>query len=120
MAFKFAEKRKTIQEEIAYIVYMIVGSYFNKTLCCNQLVVDRLYLYYMEMKQAAQEKKENKIIALADKILKDYDNILRVMNCEVMIEFKNNKYFLEFITGFERVHAEVDSKGNCEMEIWEK
>jgi hypothetical protein len=28
MAYRFAEKRQTVQEEMAYIVYMIVGSYF--------------------------------------------------------------------------------------------
>ena len=47
MVYKFVEKRNTLQEEMAYIVYMAVGSYFNKTICKNQAMSDRLYLYYM-------------------------------------------------------------------------
>lgn len=42
MVYKFVEKRNTLQEEMAYIVYMAVGSYFNKTICKNQAMSDRL------------------------------------------------------------------------------
>lgn len=44
MAYKFIEKKKATQEEMAYIVYMIVGSYFNKAICKNQIMAKRLYL----------------------------------------------------------------------------
>ena len=52
MVYKFVEKHKTVQEEMAYIVYMIVGSYFNKVICNNRAMATRLYLYYAEMKEA--------------------------------------------------------------------
>ena len=115
MAYRFVEKRKTVQEEMAYIVYMIVGSYFNKAVCINHGTASRLYLYYMEMKENSQISKEQKIIMQSENVLKEYKSILCDMNCEVYISFKENKFVLDFITGFERIHAEVDKKGNCEL-----
>lgn len=120
MAYKFVEKRKTVQEEMAYIAYMIVGSYFNKAVCKNPLMANRLYFYYMEMKETTQEAKEKKVIVQAEKVLKDYESILGVMRCEIVIALRNNKYLLDFFTGFERVHVEVDVRGNCEIEILAK
>ena len=55
---------------MAYIVYMIVGSYFNKAICRNPVMADRLYLYYSEMKETTQEAKEQKVIMQADYELK--------------------------------------------------
>lgn len=40
------------KEDGRYIVYMIVGSYFNKVICKNRAMATRLYLYYAEMKEA--------------------------------------------------------------------
>ena len=34
-----------------------------------------------------------------------------------MLAFKEGRYVLDFVTGFEHVHAEVDRKGNCEMQL---
>lgn len=117
MVYKFVEKRKTVQEEMAYIVYMIVGSYFNKAICKNRAMATRLYLYYAEMKEATQEAKEQKVIAQAEHIFIGYEKILEGMNCEVMVVFKESRYVLDFITGFEHVHAEVNRKGDCKMQL---
>ena len=117
MAYPFVEKRKTTQEEMAYIVYMIVGSYFNKAKCKNSKIADRLYLYYAEMRESAQEKKEKKIITQVENVLKAYKKVLSTMTSEVMIHFRQDMYVLDFITGFERIHAEVDPKGYCVMQV---
>ena len=119
MAYRFAEKRNTIQEEMAFIVYMIIGSYFNKAVCVNQAIADRLYLYYAEMKTSTQEAKERKVILQAERCFTSYEDVLYRMNCEVVISLRENRYILDFVTGFERIHAEVDGKGNCEMKIFE-
>lgn len=42
------------------------------------------------------------------------------MNCEVVITFREGKYVLDFVAGFEHVHAEVNRKGTCEMELLAK
>lgn len=43
---------------MAYIVYMIVGCYFNEAICKNWAMATRIYLYYAEMKEATQEANE--------------------------------------------------------------
>ena len=113
---RFTEKRKTIQEAVAYVAYMIVGSYFNKEKCRNQLAVDRLYLYYKEQGAKKQELLEAGIIAQADRVLKKYEDDLAVMNCESRICVSDGRYIINFLTGFERVHAEVDQRGSTA--IW--
>ena len=120
MAYRFTEKRKTVQEAMAYVAYIIVGSYFNKEICRNQLAADHLYLYYKEQGTNKQEMMEACIIAQAGKILKRYEDILSVMNCESRIRVKSGKYLIDFLTGFERVHAEVDQRGKCEIWLVEK
>lgn len=100
-----------------YIVYMIVGSYFNKVTCKSEFAEKRLYLYYMDMREQTQEKKEFRIIRQAEEILKNYAPAFEQMNCEVVIAHSDDKYRLDFITGFEEVHAEVDINGSCELEV---
>ena len=45
--------------------------------------------------------------------------ILALMNCESKIYHQNGRYLIEFLTGFERVHAEVDWKGKCKIWVTE-
>lgn len=115
MAYKYSVKRQTRQEENAFIAYMIIGSYFKKETCRNHFAADRLYLYYREMSVKKQELVEEKTIARVDKALRNYTNDLALMNCESTIRFRDKKYVLEFVTGFERIIAEVDKKGNLNI-----
>ena len=117
MALKYTERRRTIQEAAAYVVYMIVGSYYNKEVCRNQFTADRLYLYYKEQGAKKQEHMEAGIIAKAERALKPYEQVLAVMNCESRIYFRDGKYCIDFLTGFEHVHAEVDKAGRCEIRV---
>lgn len=118
--YRFTEKRKTIQEAMAYVVYMIVGSYFNRETCRNQFAADRLYLYYKELGANKQEMMEACIIAQAGKVLKRYEDILSVMNCESKIRVENGRYLIDFLTGFEHVHTEVDQRGKSEIWVVER
>ena len=111
MAYRFVEKEKHTQEEMAFIVYMIVSSYFHKAACRNQFMVERLHLYYSEMNVKLQESKEQQVIREAEKIFKEEANLLCMMNCEVVIRRSGEIYQMDFLTGFEQVHAEIDRKG---------
>ena len=115
MAYKYSEKRQTRQEETAFIAYMIIGSYFKKETCRNHFAAERLYLYYRDMGVKKQEFVEEKIISRVDKALRNYASELALMNCESTIRFRDKKYILEFITGFERIIAEVDKRGNLNI-----
>ena len=105
---------------MAYVVYMIVGSYFNRETCRNQFAADRLYLYYKELGANKQEMMEACIIAQAGKVLKRYEDILSVMNCESKIRVENGRYLIDFLTGFEHVHTEVDQRGKSEIWVVER
>ena len=60
------------------------------------------------------------IIAQAGKILKRYEDILSVMNCESKIRVENGRYLIDFLTGFEHVHTEVDQRGKSEIWVVER
>ena len=87
---------------------MIVGNYFNKAICKNQKMADRLYLYYAEMKDAVQEVKEQKVIEQAKSIFKVYEGSLEGMNCAIVTAFIENRYIIDFVTEFEHLRVEVD------------
>lgn len=69
------------------------------------------------MKEATQEAKEQKVIMQAERTFKAYENDLEGMNCVVVISFRESRYILDSVTDFEYVYAEVNRKGNCEMQI---
>ncbi len=69
------------------------------------------------MKESKQAEKEQKVIAQAEHTFRGYEKTLEGMKCEVIIAFKEGKYVLDFVTGFEHIHAEVNHKGNCKMQL---
>ena len=62
MAYKFTEKRNNIQEQTTYVLYMIVGSYFHKSICNSRTLETSLYLHYLEMPKSQQENLEKQVI----------------------------------------------------------
>ena len=70
----------------------------------------RLYLYYVEMKEAMQEANEQKVIAQAEHTFKCYEKNIEGMNCEVMLAFKEGRYVLDFVTRLDHVHSDLDRK----------
>ena len=55
MAYKFTEKTNSIQQQTAYVLYMMIGSYFNKSVCSNKLLETSLSLHYQELPVKRQE-----------------------------------------------------------------
>ena len=117
MAYKFVEKAKHTQEEMAFIAYMIVSSYFARTVCRTPQMADRLYLYYREMKDKTQESREQEVIRMADRTLGGCREALAIMNCEVRIEKINGNYYMNFHTGFEEVFVWIDQRGRVSMDL---
>lgn len=120
MAYNFIEKRETRQKAAAFAAYMIIGSYFNKETCRNQFIVDNLYLYYKEQGIKNQELMESNVITQAERILKKYEALLALMNCESLIHIKDGRYKIDFLIGFESVHVEVDKRGRFEIQVKEE
>ena len=95
MRYSFTEKTSHRQQETAYMLYMIIGSYFHRCSCRSKALEENLFLYYKEL----QEKR------------------LAEMNAEVVISRADDLYILRFYTGFERVVVTVDEKGCYEISL---
>lgn len=111
MAYKFGDKTTHKQEENAYIVYMIMGSYFKKCECKSEAMETSLRLFYRDMQPAKQEKREEDVIRELDRITKDYQDELANVNCEAHIRKAGDNYKIIFSTGLENIEAVVDKAG---------
>ena len=52
----------------AYIIYMILGSYFKSCKCDNAILEKRLFLNYKDLSKNKQETKEEKIIKKVENV----------------------------------------------------
>ena len=111
MRYSFVEKTSHRQQETAYMLYMIIGSYFHKCSCRSKALEENLFLYYKELQEKRQVEKERQIIKVSEGILKDNMTDLAEMNAEVVISKADDLYILSFYTGFERIMVTVDDKG---------
>lgn len=105
------EKRNTRQMEVAYIIYMMVGSMFNKVHCANEMTVDQLHLYYKEMGDFAQERGESRVLDAMAKKLGKYEGQFSQMNSSVSIAHEGDYIAISFYTGFENLIIYVAKNG---------
>ena len=111
MRYSFTEKTSHRQQETAYMLYMIIGSYFHKCSCRSKVLEENLFFYYKELGESRQIDKERQIIRVSEGVLKDNMADLAEMNAEVVIVRAGDLYILSFYTGFERIMVTVDDKG---------
>lgn len=117
MKYKFTGKSNNRQQQMSYILLMIIGSYFHKSVCKTQAMETTLFLHYKELSESRQENLEDKVIRNTEKVLKDYLSLFAETNCEIFINSKEESTILVFETGFETVIAEVDKRGNYQIRV---
>ena len=117
MRYSFTEKTSHRQQETAYMLYMIIGSYFHRCSCRSKALEENLFLYYKELGESRQIDKERQIIRVSEGVLKDNMTELAEMNAEAVIAKADNLYILSFYTGFERILVTVDEKGCYEISL---
>lgn len=117
MKYSFVEKTSHRQQETAYMLYMIIGSYFHRCSCKSKTVEENLFLYYKELQEKRQVEKERQIIKVSEGVLKDNIADLAEMNAEAVISKVNDLYILSFYTGFEMIVVTVDEKGRYEISL---
>lgn len=120
MRYSFTEKTSHRQQETAYMLYMIIGSYFHRCRCKSRAVEENLFLYYKELQEKRQVEKERQIIKVSEGVLKDNMSDLAEMNAEVVISKADGLYVLRFCTGFEDIVITVDDKGRYEISLVEE
>ena len=112
MAYKFTTvSRSDVQKENAYILYMIVGSYFNKCICINKITECNLYLYYREMPVGKQLAREKQVIDRTEKAIGFMADDLKDLHCQVEILQVADEFRLVFRTWFHRIVVTVASDG---------
>ncbi len=117
MRYSFTEKTSHRQQETAYMLYMIIGSYFHKCSCRSKALEENLFLYYKELGESRQIDRERQIIRISEGVLKDNMADLAEMNAEVVIVRAGDLYILSFYTGFEMIVVTVDEKGCYEISL---
>lgn len=111
------KKKAEPQKENAYILYMMIGSLFAKTYCRTEVMEEKLYLSYVEMNRNTQETREKQVISAAENALGSIVCDLSDIQCEAYIVSRGDRFYLDFLTGFEEVHVEVDPKGGYIIEL---
>ena len=116
MMYKFNEKTNNKQQQTAYVLYMIVGSYFHKSIWSNKVLEKRLHLHYREMPFRRQCSLEEQVIKNTEKELKGILPALAELNCIVYIHSRGGEYHLRFESGFEGVSVVVNREGNYRIQ----
>ena len=119
MRYSFTEKRSHRQQETAYMLYMIIGSYFHRCSCRSKALEENLFLYYKELQEKRQVEKERQIIRVSEGVLGECLASMAQMNAEVFISKTDEMYVLRFYTGFEDIVATVDDKGRYDISLVE-
>lgn len=117
MAYKFTEKRNNIQEQTTYVLYMIVSSYFHKSICNSRTLETSLYLHCLEMPKSQQENLEKQVIRRSEQDLGEVMSVLSQMNCEVVFTHRDDRYYLDFETGFKTVSVVVNQMGHYVIDV---
>lgn len=119
MRYSFTEKTSHRQQETAYMLYMIIGSYFHRCSCRSKALEENLFLYYKELGESRQIDKERQIIRVSEGVLGECLASMAQMNAEVFISKTDEMYVLRFYTGFEDIVATVDDKGRYDISLVE-
>ena len=119
MRYSFTEKTSHRQQETAYMLYMIIGSYFHRCSCRSKALEENLFLYYKELGERRQIDKERQIIRVSEGVLGECLASMAQMNAEVFISKTDEMYVLRFYTGFEDIVATVDDKGRYDISLVE-
>ena len=119
MRYSFVEKTSHRQQETAYMLYMIISSYFHKCSCKSRALEENLFLYYKEIQKDRQVDKERQIIRVSEGVLGECLASMAQMNAEVFISKTDEMYVLRFYTGFDDIVVTVDDKGRYEISLVE-
>lgn len=100
----------------AYIMYMMMGSYFKQCKCDNAILEKRLFLNYKDLSLNKQYAREEKILARIDRLDEDFLAQFSDTDADVRIVFTNDKAEVVFYNGSNvLLKAVIDKKGAIEF-----
>lgn len=96
----------------AYIIYMILGSYFNECKCDNAILEKRLFLNYKDLSLNKQMGREDKIIEKVEKLGEDFLNKFENVDALARITFEDDEAEILFYADKKVIiKARVNRKG---------
>lgn len=97
----------------AYIIYMMLGSYFNDCKCDNTILEKRLFLNYKDLSLNKQYAREEKILAKIDKLDEDFLDQFADIDAKARITFTDSDADIVFYDD-EKIFlkAKIDKKGS--------
>ncbi|NBH71946.1 hypothetical protein D3Z51_07910 [Clostridiaceae bacterium] len=112
--FNSSEKSYRKQRALAYIVYMMAGSYFS--LGSSNRRPSNLYLHYAEMPREKQYQYESRVISSMEALGKEFLQSIATLRCNVRCKFCGDDILLEFCTGgFEGLQCRIQK--NCTFQL---
>jgi len=101
----------------AYIIYMMVGSFFKSCHPQSEIRMDSLFVHYSEMRVNSQYSIERRVEwEFTDKFA-DYLDVFAESLCEASVREEGGQLIIEFNTGLEKVTASVDNEGQFTFEM---
>ena len=112
--FNSIEKSYRKQRALAYIVYMMAGSYFS--LSNSTFNPSNLYLHYAEMPREKQYQYESRVISSMEALGKEFLKNIATLRCNVRCKLCGDDILLEFGTGgFEGLRCRIQK--NCTFQL---
>ena len=112
--FNSTEKNYNKQRAMAYIVYMMGGSYFNSSKMDDRF--KNLYLHYAEMPQKRQYECESRVISSIERMGWNFLKKISELRCEITCRACGDELLMEFCTGgFEGLRCIIYQNGSFQF-----
>ena len=112
-SFESVEAMTNMMYAAAYIAYMMVGSFFKKTMFKNPVQEKQLFMEYKTMKESKQIEWEDRTEALAEQVFAN--DTPEIDKCVVFGFEEKGKYYLRFRTGNKDYEAVINRKGELKL-----
>ena len=106
------------QMATAYIVYMMVGSFFKSCRLQSPIRMNSLRVHYAEMRVNSQLSVERRIERDFEEKYASFLDLFEESQCMVLFEEKGDQICVTFDTGFERLDVMVDKDGQVDFELY--
>lgn len=102
------------QKAVAYIIYMMAGSYFASGTSNSRF--RNLYLYYAEMPKEKQYESERHVIDSVEKLGAEFLQKISALRCRAVCRRSGEELRMEFHTGgFGGLRFQIERNGNFRL-----
>ncbi|MBQ9065381.1 MAG: hypothetical protein IJ123_08045 [Blautia sp.] len=111
------EGNSEVQLATAYIIYMMIGSYFKSCKPLSKIRINSLFVHYADMRVNSQFSVERRVEWEFTEHFSDYIPLFNESICEAGIREDKDKLYIDFNTGLEKLTAAIDAEGKYEFTL---